>query len=67
MQIYNQKRQAYSKSNADESQSYQNMGKNQDMDNTRASKNHQDFKKSVDSEFNVIRNRMEELDQKDMD
>jgi len=43
------------------------MGKNQDMDNTRASKNHQDFKKSVDSEFNVIRNRMEELDQKDMD
>ena len=43
------------------------MGKNQDMDNTRASKNYQDFKKSADSEFNVIRNRMEELDQKDMD
>ena len=43
------------------------MGKNQDMDNTRASKNHQDIKKSADSEFNVIRNRMEELDQKDMD
>jgi len=28
MQIYNQKRQAYSKSNTDESQSYQNIGKN---------------------------------------
>lgn len=67
MQIYNQKRQAYSKSNADESQSYQNMGKNQDMDNTRASKNQQDFKKSANSEYNVIQNRIEELNQKDMD
>jgi hypothetical protein len=39
MQIYNQKRQAYSKSNADESQSYQNIGKNMDVENTRGSKN----------------------------
>jgi hypothetical protein len=37
------------------------------MDNTRASKNLQDYKNSAGSENNVIRNRIEELDQKDMD
>jgi hypothetical protein len=37
------------------------------MDNTRASKNQQDFKKSANSEYNVIQNRIEELNQKDMD